>query len=168
MPEQNEQFVKDSGFGRVFFQWKIPEFTEHNRSGLWYILASIIGLVGLAISIKTSNLFFALIIILAAFIIFLKKYNQPEAVMFRITEEGVVIGNQLFSYDNLKNFYFVYDPPVKKLYFKLKTLNPDDLSIPLLDNNPLPIREKLLEYLDEDLTKQQQTVSDIFETILKL
>lgn len=168
MPERNEQMAKDRNFGRAFFSWTMPEFTGHERTGLWYLVVSILAVALIIYCIFTSNYFFALAIILAVFIVFLRKYNEPKDILFQITENGIVMGNQFFLYENLNGFYIIYDPPVKKLYFKLKRLSPDDLSIPLYDNNPLPIRTKLLEYLDEDISKEHQTPSDILETLFKL
>jgi len=168
MAELKEQLNQLDERGNVFFQWQIPEFANHERSFGWYLVASILAIALIIYCIFTANYFFALIIILATFIIFLKKYNEPKDLMFQITEDGLVIGNQFFNFNDLANFYIIYNPPVKKLYFKMKTLNPDDLSIPLLENNPIPIRAKLLEYLSEDLEKEHQTFSDIMETFFKL
>jgi hypothetical protein len=168
MPEKNEQSGGSENFGKVFFSWSVPEFTDHQRSGLWYLIMSVIAVILIIFCIFTGNYFFALIVILAAFIVFLKKYNQPGEIMLQITEDGVMIGNQRFSYEDLNGFYIIYNPPVKKLYFKMKKMSPDDISVPLFDNNPIPIRAKLLEYLDEDLTKEHQSISDIFETLFRL
>src|SRR4030042_4110231 len=108
--------------------------------------------------IFTANFLFALVIILVVFIVFLRSYYPPKELNFQITEEGILLGNQLFTYDKIKNFYIIYKPPlVKKLFFTLKGFAPD-LSIMLYDNNPLPIREKLLEYLQEDLEKEIETM----------
>jgi hypothetical protein len=168
MPENLEQFDLGGKKVKVFYKWEIPEFTNHQRSNLWYLIMIAAAVVLIIYSIIVPNYFFALIIIIAAFILFLRRYEPAQDVTFRITEAGIIVGNQVFPYENLANFYIVYDPPVKKLYFKLKGFNPDDLSIPLLDNNPLPIRSLLLEYLSEDLNKEHQTISDIFETVFKL
>lgn len=168
MPENIEQNARQEDFGKIFFKWTIPEYSDHERSYLWYVVASVLAVILIIYCIITANYFFTLIIILITFIIFLKKYNPPQNISFEITENGLLIGNQFFDYKDLKGFYIIYDPPVKKIYFKLNKLSPDDISVPLLDNNPLPIRTKLLEYLDEDLEKERQTFSDIFETLFKL
>ncbi|MCX6740107.1 MAG: hypothetical protein NTZ49_02670 [Candidatus Parcubacteria bacterium] len=168
MATNSENQNQENNYGKVFFRWKIPEFTEHQRSNLWYLIMIILAVIVVVYCIVITNYFFALIVILATFIVFLRKYEPPKDIIFQITEDGIVLGGQFFEYDKFSGFYILYSPPVKKIYFKLKGLSPDDLSIPLDNNNPLPIREKLLEYLDEDLNKQHQTISDILETLLKL
>ncbi|MDD5341376.1 MAG: hypothetical protein PHC97_02980 [Patescibacteria group bacterium] len=166
MAEKNENTRGD--FGEIFFQWHTPEFTRYPRGWSWYLLTIVIGLVLIIYSIFTANFLFALIIILAGFIVFLKSYKQPVDLLFQITESGLVLGNQFFDYDRIKNFYFIYDPPVvKKLFFNLKGLAPT-VSIQLNDKNPLLVRERLLKYLKEDVDKKHQALDDQLESILKL
>ncbi|MBN1326127.1 hypothetical protein JW977_04095 [Candidatus Falkowbacteria bacterium] len=165
-----EEFINDNNndYGQVFFQWEIPEFIKQQRSLLWYLAAVIVGLGIIIYSIFTVNYLFALIIILATFIIFLKDYVSPGILLFQITEDGIFIGNQFISYDRMKNFYIIYDPPVvKKLFFRLKGFYPI-ISIPLENKNPLLIRKKLLEYLKEDVEKKHQSIDDQLENIFKL
>ncbi len=163
-----QENMEEKDFGETFFEWEIPEFPEHTRSYLWY--AGMFFLVGVFIiySIFTENFLFALIIILFVFIIFLRIYVKPRKLQFKITEDGILLGNQFFNYRNIENFYFIYDPPeVKKLFFTLKGFAPD-FSVPLDDMNPVVIREKLLDYIDEDLDRDNQSLDDQLETILKL
>ncbi|OGY41779.1 MAG: hypothetical protein A2Y82_02805 [Candidatus Buchananbacteria bacterium RBG_13_36_9] len=172
MVEENitteENFIREDDFGRVYFEWAVPEYLTHERSMGWYLVMLISAIALVIYCIFTANFLFALVIILVVFIVFLRSYYPPKDLNFQITEEGILLGNQLFTYDKIKNFYIIYKPPlVKKLFFTLKGFAPD-LSIMLYDNNPLPIREKLLEYLQEDLEKEIETMDDIFEILLKL
>lgn len=154
--------------GEVLFKWKVPEFSKPKRTYTWYFAAIVVVVALMIYSLVTANFLFALIIILVVFILFLKTYTQPKDLEFQITDEGVSLGNQFFSYREITGFYFIYDPPaVKKIFFTLRGFSPD-LSVPLDNMNPIVIREKLLEYLDEDLEKENQTFDDQLETILKL
>jgi len=168
MPENIQTQKEIETFDKEFFSWDIPEFTLQKRSVFWY-LAMIILAIGLIIySIITANFLFALIIIIAVFILFLKNYSLPKNVNFKIARKGIAVGNQFFSYDKIRNFYIIYEPPViKKLYFVPKGFSPA-ISIPLFDKNPIEIRKKLLEYLEEDFKKEHQSFDDQIETILKL
>ena len=96
------------------------------------------------------------------------SYTFPKKLRFKITEDGILAGNQFFEYHRFRNFYIIYDPPmVKKLFFGLKGMSPD-FSVPLDDMDPLAVRKALLDYLDEDLDKEHQNIDDQLETILKL
>ena len=165
---KTEDYVNEDDHGQVFFAWQVPEYMTHERSSLWYIGIIVISLALIIYSIFTANFLFALIVILVAFIIFLKSYYSPANLNFQITEEGILLGNQFFPYERIKNFYIIYKPPrVKKIFFNLKSFGPD-LSIIIHDVNPLLIREKLLQYLEEDLEKDRQSLEDLMETLLKL
>jgi hypothetical protein len=167
---QNIENLKQLGdkFGEIYYEWTISEHNNHKRSYGWYILMIIVSAALIIWSIITANFLFALIIILVIFILFLKEYSGSSQLKFRILEDGILIGNQFFSYKELASFYMIYDPPyVKKLFFSTKGLSPD-ISIPLNDMNPLPIRESLLEFLEEDLDKENESIDDQLETILKL
>jgi hypothetical protein len=50
---------------------------------------------------------------------------------------------------------------------KTKKLAPN-FSIPLKDIDPVALRRVLLQYIDEDLFSENQTLSDSLEKILKL
>jgi len=159
--EENKQ-------GQAIFQWPIPEYLIHQRTQYWYLVAIIFAIVLIVLSIITANFLFALIIILVTFIIFLRSYTAPRNLLFQIFDSGIMVGERYFPYEKIKSFYFIYDPPaVKKLFFDFKGVYPT-ISIPLDNNNPIVIRQKLLEYLTEDAERGHQSFDDQLETILKL
>ncbi len=159
---------EEIGIGEVYFEWKIPEYIQPKRTKRWYILMLVLAIALIIYSIITANFLFALIVIIAIFIVFLRAYAQPQELKFKITDEGILVGGKFYEYNQMKNFYIIYSPPVvKKIFFSLKGLSPD-LSIPLNDMNPLIIRKKLLGYIDEDLEREYQSIDDQLETILKL
>jgi len=172
MPENisNQIKIKKAAPGdvEIISEWSVPEYTEHRRNLNWYIIMIIIALGLIIYSIATGNFLFALIIILAVFITFIREYSGMQQIKFSITDRGVMLGNQFFEYKKINNFYIIYEPPaVKKLFFDLKGIGPN-LSIPLLDQNPILIRKMLLEYLEEDVEREQQNIDDQLETIFKL
>lgn len=61
---------------------------------------------------------------------------------------------------NLKVFLLFIKPAqgIKSLYLDFTSPWRRDLMIPLLDNNPLPIRENLLKYLKEDLERTGESI----------
>lgn len=169
MPQNQDPKVKKGEFGRIFFDWKVPEYTVHERSHAWYLVMIILGLALIIWSIYTANFLFALIIILATFIIFLRIYYEPKDLDCQITEDGIKIGNQFFDYEILQNFYIIYYPPaIKKLFFTRKGINLADISVPLDKMNPILIRQQLLGYLREDLEREHQSTADLIEMLFKL
>lgn len=159
---------EEGPFGRVFFSWKVLEYPQFKRSLVWYLLALVLGLFLIIYSLVIKNYLFILIVILAAFIALMRTFEKPRQLKVQITEDGVAIGNQFFPYENLRNFYIIYRPPlVKKLFFSHKSPLPP-LSLNLNDIDPVNLRTQLLELLEEDLEKEHQGLDDILETLLKL
>lgn len=157
-------------YGKALHSWQVPEFDKHLRPKLWYISAAGIAIVLLIFSLITANFLFAVIIIIAALIIILHDSKEPDKVDFSIFNEGVMIGNRFFDYDEIKHFAVVFKPSknIKNLYFEFKGVIRPRLSIPLLAMDPLQIRETLLKYLKEDLERTDQPVSEAMAKFFRL
>ena len=148
-------------FGDVVFQWTVKEYNKYDRSRRWYILSALLGVILLATSIWTGNYLFSLIIILIAIIIFLHEIQEPIDVPFAILDTGIVVGKNYYKFSELNNFWLIYNPPdVKNLYFGINGTIKHRIQIPLLDYDPRPIRDYLNEYLEEDLSQEEEPLSD--------
>ncbi len=158
MPQQ----IADSTLvGDTLHEWTIQEYEQHQRGTAWYIVMCILGTFFVIYSLVTGNFLFALVIMLFAIILFLQTKQTPPQLPFRITDLGVVVGTRFYSYSELDFFYIIYQPPqVKTLYFETKSAFRPVLRIPLLDVNPLDVRASLLEFLSEDVEKEEEPVSD--------
>jgi hypothetical protein len=150
--------------------WKIPEYDRPKRNKRWYIIAIIVILAILTYSIITANYLFTIIMFMGSFLLF--YYDKKEAPMidFVLEEEGIVIGSKFYDYDEIKNFSIVYKPKenIKNLYLTFNNNLKNRITIPLIDENPLIIRRYLLQYLDEDLDRNHEPVSESIARMLKL
>lgn len=161
---------EDKKYGKEIVDWNIPEYYKHKRGAGWYIMAGIIDLVLIFYAFSTDNFLFAVIVIIASFIIILFDSNDPEEINFRITTIGIIIGNKFYDYDEIKNFSIIYKPneEIKKLYFEFKNVITQRLFIPLEDQNPLQVRNILLKYLSEDLDRDGEPLSEAFSRTFKI
>jgi len=166
MPEK--QTANDRG--QEIISWLIPEFEKHARTKRWYVFMIIAAFVLLIYSFFSSNFLFAFIIIISALIIILHDGQEPILIRFTLTDEGIAVGRKFYDYDQFKDFSVIYKPrqDVKNLYFEFKNALKPRLSIPLLDMNPLLIRENLLKYLSEDLERTDQPLSEGLAKLFKL
>lgn len=160
MPE----LVKAGDFvGDIFHQWDIAEYEQHkDRPKRWYIAVAVLGSLLLLYAILRSNFWFMFIILLFGIILFLQHKQTPPRIPVGVTSTGVILGNRLYPYAELTSFYIIYSPPeVQTLYIETEqTLRPL-LRIPIPDDvNPIAIRENLLLYLEEDLEKEEEPLSD--------
>lgn len=146
--------------GNIIHKWTIQEYDQHERSVRWYIIMITIGLLLVIYGLIANNFLFSLIIILAGIILFIQSHQAPPEVLFQITELGVVLGHKFYNFSEFKSFFIIYQPPeVKNLFFQTNSVVHPILSIPLLDENPVVIRETLLEFINEDLETEKEPLS---------
>ncbi len=147
--------------GNTLLEWSIAEYEEHIRPTAWYVIMTILGSFLVGYAILTDNFMFAIIIVLFAIIVFLQSHQKPIVVPFRITELGIIINNRLYQYSELKDFYIIYQPPqIKMLFIETEASLRPRLRIPLMDTNPNEVRELLLEFLEENVEKEEEPFSD--------
>ena len=149
--------------------WNIPEYVKHERGRRWYVIALLVLGTLLVYSFFTANFLFALILIIAAITIVLHDKHDPTELEFAITEDGIVLGNQFYEYKKFSSFWIFYQPDQNKMLFlEFKNRLRPRLPIPLLNKNPLHLRNILLKYLEEDLAKENEPISEQLSRILKL
>ena len=163
--QKEEKFEEDN----ILIDWEFPEFVKHERTKKWYIVAIIILGLCLIYAVWTKNILFAIILVLAVFISILQQFQKPHIVHAAISEDGIIVGNKLYSLDELKSFWVIYNPPLAKLlYLDFKNSFKKSLSIPLDDVDPVKVREILSQYLEEDLEREEEELGDRFAKVLKM
>lgn len=168
-PEVKKEDEIKEDHGKVLMEWTFPEYEQYQRGKSWYITAGIVSILFLIYAIVTANYLFALIIIMVDLIILIQTNRKPDKVEFQITEEGIYIGDAFHSYSEINKFWIIYNPPKSKtLYLNYNSTLKPDITIPLENKNPLKVRDTLLEYLEEDLTKEDDSSSEQIRRFLKL
>lgn len=160
--------LAEQDFGEILAHWQIPEFTKTEKTKKWYIYFAIILVLLLVYSYFNQNPLFAIILIFFTFVYWLTEKREAENLDFVISEDGIIIGNKLIEYKELKEFYIIYQPPkIKNLYLQRRNTFKPLITIPLLDQNPVEIRKILLEFMNEDLEKEEipglESISEIFK-----
>lgn len=163
--EEDENLVSDD----ILAQWQIPEFHKHDKTKKWYWAFTVIVLALLIFCYFTQNYLFAVIIALATILYLIIEKADVKTLDFTITYDGVFIANKFTEFKNLKNFYIIYQPPqTKNLYLQYKNTFRPYIQIPLLNENPVEIRKILLEFLPEDLEKEDIPTREALSGLLKL
>lgn len=164
--------IEESGapyYGEEIAGWVVDEYHRHERGPMWYALAFVVGLSLVLYAVITQNFLFAVIIVMCGVIIGLSALREPQKVQFRLTRRGVMLGSQFSSYKDLRSFWILYEPPyVKNLYIDFKSPVMPHLVVPIEDQDPVKIRRTLLDYIREDMTQEQEPLSDLLSRVLKL
>lgn len=155
--------------GNTIFAWSFPEYIKYERTIGWYLGAVIIGGGLFIYALATKNYLFGVIIFMIGVIVAMNIVNEPRTVSFKITDDGIELDKNFYPYKLFMHFWIVYEPPeIKTLYLDfLSTLRPK-FSIPLMDQNPIRIRETLLRFIKEDLTKEKESGTDEWGKLLKI
>ncbi len=155
--------------GDVVFEWTVKEYEQPERERRWYILMGIVGVSLVGYALISGNYLFALVIVLFGIILFMHDMVEPMEVPVLITETGVVVGKKYYRFSELKSFWMIYDPPaIKNLYFGLDSVLRHRVQVPLLDNDPRPIREHLEQFVEEDLDQEEEPFSDSISRLFKI
>lgn len=166
--EEDQEEVPDD-HGAVIVAWDIPEFDRHDRSRGWFVTAGIIGVAVLAYALVTRNFLFAIIVLLAAIILYQQSTVAPKDIGFAITEGGLGVGPDFFAFKDVKNFWIHYEPPRgKTIFFTFKSSLRPGLSVPLRDENPVTVRQTLLRYIPEDQVRENEPITHAIGRNLKI
>lgn len=156
-------------YGNQLLAWDVPEFPVHERSRGWYVIGIGIAIALLIYAVATANFLFAVIILVTSVVLYLKQVTPPRAIPFAVYEAGIRVGQHFYDWKELHNFYIIYEPPaVKDLFIHCTSWSQPRIHIPLLEHNPLTVRQTLLEYLPEDLDKDEEPFSHAIERLFKL
>lgn len=154
----------------IYAQWSFPEVEDAQKSRRWYIFAGVIAVGCLVFAFFTANTLFAAIIVMASFIYIYSSISSTMDIMFSISEIGVQAGSRFYPYKDIKSFWLLYEPQenLKMLYFEFKRGARSSMSVPLKETNPLEVREVLLQFIPEDLEKEEEPLPDMITRLFKL
>lgn len=166
-PSQSEENFNP--MGEVLIDWQMPSYPDYKRGIIWHIIASVIGLALLIQAVLSTNYVFAIIILIFAVIIALTSMHTPAAKEIKVTETGIAVGANFYLYRDIEHFSILYQPPMlKNLYLEFKSGLRPRITIDLVDQDPIEIRNHLLNHVKEDLERVEEPMSDFFGRLLKL
>jgi hypothetical protein len=191
MTEENEP-IEDIKSENDIIKWQIPEYHGEEKTKLWYAIYALIAIGLLIYAIFTQNFIFAIIIIFAAILIVILDGNKPGMLEVSIGDQGIAVGKEFYSYDQIQDFFIIYEPEqdIKNLYLQFKRFAKPSLpasepassgwlfwlvnfartrfSVPLGEMNPIVIRRNLLKYLKEDINRTTIPLSEQLTKLFKL
>lgn len=155
--------------GNNLLSWHFPEFEKYERTATWYIIFFITAGLLMVYAILSLSFLFAVIIVMCTIIILLWHRKEPTELDINIMEAGIEIGNKFYMYKEIRSFFIIYEPPhVKTLFILLKNRAKPRISVPLNGQNPVKIRDILLNFIEEDIDKNDEPGSDYLIRALKL
>ena len=85
----------DSTENKIILSWTAPEFIRYEKTKSWFVGLGIITVGFFIVSLLMKNYFFALIVPIAAFLIYIHAQKYPRKLTVSVTEDGIEIENFL-------------------------------------------------------------------------
>lgn len=162
----NEESHHES-MGRIFHSWKAPEFEVYEKSNRWYLIAGVFILAVIAYALFTNGPIMAVTFILLGIVGFIHLQKDPRVITFAITSKGVLADKEMYLYDNIFSFWIFYEPNhMKTISLHTKASMLPYVHIPLGDEDPVALREMLLENIPE--IKQDPSLVDALGRFLHI
>lgn len=164
-PVEKEKDVdyEEIGSEEVIMKWEAPEFEQFDRPKSWYIILLIVAILLIVYALITANYLLAIIVVMLAIVINTLTRKKPDILNMAITQKGVLISNNLYTFEeDLDTFWVLYNPPdLKTLNFTRQQRFMPQVTVQLNNANPLKVREILLEYLEEDVEREEHVADKI-------
>ncbi len=155
-----EEYSEDT-----LLHWDAPEFEmrPQNKKRLSYAALVLLAIIGYASF--TNSPIMAIVFVLIGIVAYMNMQKAPRILNFRIIPEGVLAGNELYEFENIKSFWIFYDPEYKKVIsLHIKSYLTPFVHIPIHNEDPVEIRRVLLKYIPE--IKQENNPAEIMERFL--
>jgi len=142
--------------------WEGREYDHVPKSADWYWALGIIAAASAIAAILFGNYLLAFLVIVAGGAIALHAAKQPPLHQFRLVEQGLVIGEELHSFEHMMSFCVLEDtggklPPL--LSIKTETWFSPHLIIPLENVDAEAVYIHFLQHVEEK--EHTHSLSDV-------
>jgi hypothetical protein len=152
-------------FAKALLHWRAPEYEKYEKSRQWYLYVSLILLAVIAYAVYTDSPVMAITFILIGVVGYIFINRAPQVIDFAVTQEGIIIGREIYDFENIKSFWIFYEPhDIKVVSLHIRNKLMPYIHIPIHEENPIEIRRLLLKYIPEE--KQDPSLMDILERLI--
>jgi hypothetical protein len=166
LPDPEDMMISEHSED-VLLHWRAPEYEAYERDKKWYVYITFILAAIIGYAIYTNGIIMAITFILIGVVGYIHINKEPKMLDFIITPEGVLAGRELYEFENMESFWIYYEPEGKKaISLKTKSHLVPYVHIPVYEEDPVELREILMEYIPE--VKQTEGIVEIAERILRI
>lgn len=150
---QSNEILTDRG-GRFPFQtirWVGPLGYRAEGTGIPYVIAVVLAVVGVLIAIFQQDLIASTLFIFMAIMLVVHANSPHPHVPIEISPVSIKLGNRQYSHTDIKSFWIHYDLPheIPELSLHINRWHLPYMKIPLYDVDPSQVRMVLLEFIPE-------------------
>ncbi len=155
-------------YGETLISWRAPEYDKQEKGRNWYIATFSLGAFLVGSSIWMKNYLLIIVVAMFGIVLYILHKKEPLMLDIALTKRGVKMGEKFYPYTSLQEFWVIYNPPVKTLNFKSNRTFFPEISMQIMDQDPVKIRETLLPFLNENLERTEESTTDRLSRILKI
>jgi uncharacterized membrane protein len=165
--QNNHDQYYSANIGEILYSWQAPEFEVYEKSGRWYIIATLFIAAMIIYALFTNAPIMAITFILLGIVGYIYTKRNPNIVTFVITSKGILANKEMYLYENINSFWIFYEPThTKVISLHTKASMLPFVHIPFRDENPVMLRSILLENIPE--IKQDPSLIDTIEKVLHI
>jgi positive regulator of sigma E activity len=151
----------------VLLHWQGPEYEHYPKEKLWYAVATLILSAIIIYALVSNSPIMAITFVLIGVVGYVQLEKFPRVLDFKVTIDGMIVGNELYKFNSIKSFWIFYEPP----HTKILSLHTDAfltpyIHIPVHQIDPVKLREVLLDFVPE--VEQEQSFIDTLERLLHI
>jgi len=147
-----EFYPEEQARARPPIEWDAYEYVHTEKAPEWYWALGLVAVSGCVAALLFNNVLFAILILIAAFVLAIYAAREPNIVHFAITQRGIRIDNKLHPYSMLESFSIDERHPheIPNLIVNPKHFFSPLIIIPLDGVDADDIHDRLSILLDED------------------
>ncbi len=137
------------------FEWDATEFEHKPKSTDWFWALGIAVVTGIILCIIGHNYLLAILLAAGGILIGWHANDVPDPIHVEISERGIMLGKDLYTYDTIKSFWMYTDHSDhnKIIIVTSRTVMPQRILTLSETIKPTEIREYLLDCVDEKESK---------------
>jgi len=143
----------------IIREWGAEEFSYYEKSRVWFLIGGAIFFIIVGYFTITKQIITAITFLLLGITVYIFSLKKPRTVGCSITYKAISVDNVAYPFSDLESFWIFYEPPdFKVISLKHKKPYLPHIHIPLGEEDPVEIRQVMLELLTEE--EQEEAFSD--------
>lgn len=149
-------------YNEPLLTWTAASFIKFERTKVWYIFSAVLLAIVVLFAVLLGSPTFAVAVVVFAMVYIFLTQDDPEPVQVVISDIGIVFGNKVYPFTDIKTFWIEYEPPAfQSLHLVLKNEFTQDITINFHGLNPTLIRSTLVSYLPEWEERQKSFTENL-------
>jgi len=162
--KEDKKVEEISEAGATLLSWEAEEFSQVERSWVWYLVGAIIALGLVVLAVLFRQWLLAIIVVLLALVLFQIVRAKPGKIEVKLTENGILAKGKFYPYQNFKSFGIVEGQ--NRIEIDATKAFGRSLTLPFYETDEAKIVSLLEEHL-ENVAKKETWV-DKFSHALRI